>query len=297
MKLLHLRPADLPPYQAGLERLESGIRYPIGDGADHFRIDHGARYASFFERMGAAHFLLAVDGDEVVGNFAGVGKWVEGGGRRVPAVYGADWKIAPAWRGGKLAQRFLWTGLSKIFDPDIPRWRLTYVAAMRGARGDVMRSASRWSPMKLGRPAARLAVYFVPRERLMTIDPANCPSVAPGGLDLSPDAIANPPGVTSTAGCKDLRLESTGRPWPLVHLPLGPRAWRPSFGAYLRRAADALPDGVTACFALDERLTDLTSWLRARQVTPGAGCTVYMFRLPLLSPRPEPWIHLATSEI
>ena len=26
----------------------------------------------------------------------------------------------------------------------------------------------------------------------------------------------------TTAGTKDLRLESTGRPWPLVHLPLGP---------------------------------------------------------------------------
>ena len=75
---------------------------------------HGERYATFFERMGDAHFLLALDGDEVVGTFAGVGKWAESAGRRIPTVYGADWKIAPAWRGGRLAPKFLTTGIRLV---------------------------------------------------------------------------------------------------------------------------------------------------------------------------------------
>jgi hypothetical protein len=296
MKIVHLRPEGLAQHQRGLRRLEENIRYPIADGADHFRIDHGARYSAFFERMGEAHFLVALDGDEVIGTFAGVGKWAESGGRRVPTPYGGDCKIAPAWRGGRLAPRFFWKGLSMVWRPDVPRWHFCYGAAMRGARGDVMRSARRTSLMRLSRPAARLHVYFIPRATLLMMDPAGCPTVPPGGLDLSPDARHDPRGITSTAGEKDLILESTGKPWPLWHLPLGPRAWTPNFATYLESAAEALPEDATACFSIDERLTKLVEWLRAREIAPGATCTVYMFRLPG-APRPEPWVHLATSEI
>jgi hypothetical protein len=288
VRLVHLR--DVTPYQEGLRRLEADVRYPIE--GDHFRIDHGPRYATFFERMGDAHFLLALDGDEVVGTFAGIGKWAQSGERRVPAVYGADWKIAPAWRGGRLAPKFLTTGIRMAFERDVPRWRLTYVAAMRGNRGDVMRAAPRWSPMRLGRPVARLAIYFTPRASLLMMDPAGCPAVPAGGLDLSPDVFGH---VISNAGCKDLILESTGQPWPLWHLPRGPRAWVPSFAAYARRAAEQLPEKATACFGVDERL-ELVKWLASREVKPGGTCTIYMFRLPF-TPRPEPWVHLATSEI
>jgi hypothetical protein len=296
VRFVHLRPADLPPYHDGLRALERSIRYPIADGRDHFSIDHGARYATFFERMGQAHFLLALDGGEVAGSCAGVGKQVERDGRRVPALYGGDMKVAPAWRGGRLAPRFFWNGLKYIGRPDVPRWRLVYAAAMRGARGDVQRTFKRWSPMRLGRPAARLHVYFIPRAHLLMMEPAGCPPVPPGGLDLSPDAIHDESGLTSTAGCKDLILESTGQPWPLWHLPLGPRAWTPSFAHHLRRAAEAMPEGSTACFSLDERTSAVVDWLRAKKIEPGATCTVLMFRLPF-APKPDPWVHLATSEI
>jgi hypothetical protein len=296
VNFLHLRPADLPPYHDGLRALERSIQYPIADGRDHFFIDHGARYATFFERMGQAHFLLALDGAEVIGHIAGIGKQAEGAGRRVPAVYGADFKVAPAWRGGRLAPRFFWAGLPQAWSPDVPPWRIVYAAAMRGARGDVRRSFKPWSPLRLGRPAARLHVYFVPRAHLLMMEPAGCPRTAPGGLDLSPDALYDAPGITSTAGCKDLILESTGKPWPLVHLPLGPRAWMPSLAHYLRRCAEAMSEGTTACFSLDERETGIADWLRGKEIHPGATCTVLMFRLPF-TPKPEPWVHLATSEI
>ena len=51
---------------------------------------------------------------------------------------------------------------------------------------------------------------------------------------------AQGPDFCSTAGSKDLRLVSSGQPWPLIHLPLGPAAWRPSWGAWLQRCATQL---------------------------------------------------------
>jgi hypothetical protein len=302
VRLVHFAAHELGPYQEALRRLEADIRYPIADGADHFRIDHGPNYADFFIGLGEAHFLLALDGDEVVGTCAAVGRFAEAGENRVAALYGADLKIAPAHRGGALARRFLYRGFVDVFRPSTRRrwpWRIAYVAAMRGARGDVTRSARGFlNPMRLARAAARLSVYFAQPEALAALPHHNCP---PGpsdeGLNLSPDAKHRPDGTISTRGTKDLCLESTGQAWPLVHLPLGPAAWRPTWGAYLAAGGRALAgSGATVCFAIDERLADHAAWLAAAGIQPGATCTVYALRLPF-GPHPAPWVHLATSEI
>jgi len=299
--LVHLQAPQLAPYQAGLAKLEADIRYPIADGADAFRIEHGERYGDFFAGLGDAHFLLALDGGRVVGTCAAVARWARCGPRRIRALYGADFKIAAAYRGGRLARRYLYRGLVDVFRPSIRRqwpWRIAYVAAMRGARGDVMRSKrGLFNPMRLARPLARLAVYFADPAALEGL-PGSCPPPPDdSGLDLSPDARQRADGTVTTAGTKDLRLESTGRPWPLVHLPLSPPAWRPTWGHYLSRAgATLVGSGATACFAIDERLADHVAWLGSHGITPGATCTVYALTLPF-TVGAVPWVHLATSEI
>jgi hypothetical protein len=293
--------AGLAPYAGDLRRLEASIEYPIGDGADQFTIDHGERYPAFFDALGETNFLIAVDRGELVGILIGVGRAAIANGRRIDTIYGADFKLARRVRGTGLARKMLWRAFGISLSPRfLLRWRLAYVAAMRGARGDFMRSARGVHAAKLASPAATLAIYFVPPRVLAGLDVAHAPPPpTPTGLDLSPDAASRSPGVTSTAGRKDLRLRSTGQPWPLVHLPLGPRSWLPTWGAYLRRAGEALVrEGAAGpvCFGIDERISDHTAWLAAQGVSRGAVCNVYSFRKPG-APRPGPWVHLATSEI
>jgi hypothetical protein len=297
VRIVRVLPQELEPYRDGLHQLEQDILYPIGDGADHFYIDHGERYEAFFCGLGEAQFLLALDGDRVVGTFSGVLRHARIGERRVPTIYGADFKIAKAYRGGGLSGRYLWRGFLASLQA-LPRWRIAYAAAMRGSRGDVMRSARGLSPLRFGRPAARLAIYFAAPDRLASLDPSRCPPPPrEGGLDLSPDPACRPPGLISTEGRKDLRLVSTGQPWPLVHLPRGPSSWTPSWGHYLRACGAALVgSGASACFAIDERLRDHVDWLASAGVEPGAVCTVYTLRLPGTKPL-APWLHLATCEI
>ena len=294
-------PDGLRPYLADLRRLEAAIKYPIGDGSDHFTIDHGDTYDAFFSGLGAAMFMIAVDGDELVGVFAGIERTARCDGATVKTVYGADFKLAERVRGGSLSRRMIWKGFLMGMSPQfLRRWRVAYVTAMRGAHGDVMRSVRGFHAARLARPGARLAVYFVEPERLAALRVDGAPPPPPTtGMDLSPDPASRPPGLASTAGRKDLRLQSTGAPWPLVHLPLGPSSWTPSHAAYLQRAgaalvAEKLPG--PACFALDERLADHIGWLAAAGIRPGAVCTIYTFGLPG-APKPSPWVHLATSEI
>lgn len=294
-------PEGLAPYLDDLRGLESAIQYPIGDGSDHFTIDHGDEYHAFFSELGAAMFMIAVDGDELVGVFAGIERTARAGGATVKTIYGADFKLAARVRGSGLSRRMIWRGFLMGMSPRfLRRWRVAYVTAMRGAQGDVMRSVRGFHVARLARPGARLAVYFVEPARLAALRTDGAPPPPPpGGMDLSPTPASRPPGLASTAGRKDLRLRSTGAPWPLVHLPLGPSSWLPSHAAHLRRAGEALvAEGLPgpACFALDERLADHVAWLAAQGITPGAVCTVYTFGLPG-APRPSPWVHLATSEI
>ena len=178
-----------------------------------------------------------------------------------------------------------------------------YVAAMRGKKGDVLRATRGVHPAKLTGKVARLAVYFVKPGKLAALGLAAAPPPpdADRGLDLSFVATGeiDAPGLCSTAGRKDLRLRSTGQPWPLIHLPLGPGHWRPTWGHYLKACGEALEarsPGAIACFAIDERLISHTSWLASQGVERGAVCSVYALDLTLRA-RWASWLHLATSEI
>lgn len=305
LELRHVTAADLGPYVADLRQLEEGITYPIADGADRFRIDHGPDYTPFFTGLGEAHFVLALDRGKAIGAAAGVLRQATREGRNVNTVYICDLKVAPAYRGRGVARDMFLFALGLLRKPQLRRWRLAYGAAMRGASGDVMRSARGLHPARLGHALGRLHIYFQPPARLATLRTHRGPQLAPellaAGLDLSPQArhLAQE-GYTTTAGRKELRLLSTGQPWPLWHLPwslaqCGPRDL--SYSEYLQRCGAALHDRPgLACFALDERLVELTHLLAEQGILPGATCTVYGLALHPLAWR-APWLHLSTAEI
>lgn len=294
-----LQPPQLAPYLAGLRALEREISYPIS--GDRFWIDHGELYHPFFSALGDAYFLLALRDSVVVGSVTGVVRDSDVAGRRRRSLYICDLKVRPVERGTGLASRLLRRGLVAILQTRAARSaRLLYGAAMKGDHGDVMRSARGLHPLRLGGEVARLAIFFVPAHQLARLVVDGCPRPpSTGGLVLSVGCDAGP-AVVTTAGRKDLRLASTGSPWPLVHLPRSPRGWGESLAAYLRACGEHVMSenrDATCCFALDERLVDSLQWLGARGLRPGATCRVLGLSLGLGLRRRCAWVHLASSEI
>lgn len=294
------RPHELAPYVESMRALEREIAYPIADGADEFRIDHGDAYHPFFSEMGTAYFVLALEGERVVGTVTGIYRDAVIRERTRKALYAADFKVARSHRGGHLARSLLFFAARATFRmPGGLSWRLAYIAAMRGKRGDVTSTVRGIHLGQVASPLARLAVYFAPPEQLASLDTSSPPAPPrpDRGIDLSP---ADAPHLVSTAGKKDLRLSSTdGAPWPLVHLPHGPATALPTWPAYLRASGQEMIDrGMRgpACFAVDDRLVDHVAWLERRGVKPGAACTVYALSLTR-STWGTSWAHLATSEI
>jgi len=301
VRFVVLRPDTLEPYVERLRRLEQGILYPLADGADHFFIDHGPEYHPFFSSMGDAYFLLALRGDDLLGSVTGVARQVLHGTRSLDALYICDLKLAEHARGTGLSRRLLLQGLTYLFRiPALRRTRFLYGAVMRGARGDVMRTARGWNPLRLGRPASRLALYFVPPSRLAELDTRSGPRLPVGdGLRLGPARRLEGEGWCTTAGNKDLRRLSTGSPWPLVHLAAAPEAWPHGWAEYLRACGESLATRAgdsLACFSIDERLEDHVGWLRGAGVTSDSVCTVYSLDLSFPVEAPA-WVHLPSSEI
>ena len=305
VRFVHAPAHELAPYVDQLRALEREIPYPIADGQDEFRIDHGDAYHPFFSDMGEAHFILALDGDRAVGTVAGVLREAVLRGHRTKVLYAADMKVARTHRGGNLARRMLLFAARKMaVQPRGLSWRLAYVAAMRGAKGDVTRTVRGLHLGQLARPLAVLSLFFTPPEQLAALDLTDAPPPAriEDGLDLSPlDEARTPtdPLLVTTAGKKDLRLRSTSAPWPLVHLVRGPATTSPSWPAYLKACGAAMvARGLQgpACFAIDQRLRGHVDWLARRGVEPGASCTVYALSLTRRA-RGASWVHLATSEI
>jgi GNAT superfamily N-acetyltransferase len=135
-------PWSIAPYAAALGRLERAITYPLGDGRERFFIDHGDEYHPFFSAMGEAYFLVALHDRTPVGVVAGVLKRGERDGRSFESAYVCDLKLDPAHRGHGIAAALLRRALVlSATTPSLRRWRFGYGAAMRGDRGDVLRSA------------------------------------------------------------------------------------------------------------------------------------------------------------
>ncbi|MFV8754312.1 GNAT family N-acetyltransferase [Nannocystaceae bacterium ST9] len=299
MRFVHVTAPELRPYVASLRALEASIQYPIADGADSFTIDHGPDYHPFFSRLGEAHFLLALEGDEVVGSIAAVLRNVSVGDRAIASIYLCDLKLAAALRGRGVARRMLRRGLIEIAKhPRGRRARLIYGAAMVGAQGDVMRSARGANPLRLAGPIAALRLYFVAPERLAMLEGAG--PIWPGGERLAAsEAAGQLDDMVETTGAKDLRLRSSGAAWPLVHLTRAPWHTEPSWGEWLRGCGERLAGraaGTLACFALDQRLVEHHAWLARAGIDPGARCILHGLAATRVV-RSTRVAHLATSEI
>ena len=216
--------------------------------------------------------------------------------RALGTAYLADLKLAKSHRGGQLNRRIAMTCLRLLCQkPELRRWSIAYGAAMRGDRGDVMRTLRGWHPGRALRPLAGLALYFEPPERLRGLG-TGPPRPVHHGLDLS-GALEPGPLFESTEGRKDLRLASTGAHWPLMHLRRSPQHWQGGLGGMLAEAATTLPTGTVACFGLDRRLEDHVRWLHAAGIEAGATCTLYALTVPGTLPPQLPWVHLPTHEI
>ncbi len=208
-----LTAAERAALHDAIAALEHGVRYPLG--RDSFAVDHGRDYFAAFTRLGELSYFVCLDrsapaGRQVVATCAAVLRRVppRPGARPVAAWFLCDLKVAPSRRG----QRLPWRLFAYGFPRSYPRCGRGYGITMNrpGEPNPVVHLAERF-------PMARSAVGTI--LHIYTLDAAAMTDFEPALR-----AARGPLSYLSLRGRRDLVLQSTGAPMPVLHVQHGPCA-------------------------------------------------------------------------
>jgi hypothetical protein len=266
-RFLRITRDNLPRWQADLEALEQCSVYPLGE--DAFRISHGAHYLAFFERMGKVAYYGLEDPAGLVA--VGCGVLRPAGGPGLPRRwYVADLKVRPDARGRHLPVMLL----RRAFLQNYLRCRRGYAVAMNPADGRVPPAVRtfawfKWLPMWM-LASFQLDIFSADSDGLGAVWP----------LLVQHKGAAH---LVSCSGLKELRLESTGRPLPLLHVRHG----KPVDKLVFSRPQP----GHTHMWCVP-REAPLALALRQAGMLPTASATVVHHRMGAMD-----WSALDTSEI
>ncbi|MCB9920304.1 MAG: GNAT family N-acetyltransferase [Planctomycetes bacterium] len=194
-----LEPSETREWNGELTAFERQFRYPLGD--DYFRIDHGTRYLAFFEILGVPRLFVAMDDERLVGVLVAVRRELEIHGRSHVADYLGDLKVVADRKQGITSRRLL-----RAYD-ETSRNSCAYGVSMDPHSGP-NRVAHALASLPDVEVAARLALFSLDFDAITRIE-AEC--IRALGKVLWIDH----------AGRKDIVLERTGRPMPLLHLRRG----------------------------------------------------------------------------
>ncbi len=173
-------------------------------------------------------------------------------------------------------------------------WSFLFYAAMQGASGDVNRT---FKGLHLGHfvvPAAELKIFFIPPEELLLLPLGELSELKTGAAELSP---ATSEQIAWNVDKKTFRLESTGGPWKLAHLPTFQQASSEQLAQWAREVAQKEPEALI-CFAVDQRNHDMIRWLEERGMTTNTECLIYALSFHGFSlSQAADWLLLSTAEI
>ena len=194
---LRIGRAENDRHRDALRELERRILYPYG--TDRFHIDHGDEPFAFFRGLGKHVHFVAHVGDQLVGSVATVERDTPQG----RAWYVADLKTDPAFRDVRIPLRLLSAA------NDVMNGGALYAISMnppRGAPNTLVRALLRRAAgMKT---ATTLGIWTIRYDSFTEYREAM-------------EAMCGPIRCRSLRGIKDIVLESTGEPMPLIHLEHG----------------------------------------------------------------------------
>lgn len=267
MRLVEVTRADRPAFQGRLAAFDAHASYPFGE--DRFRLDHGADYYAFFDRLGEVSAHVFLDGEDIVGMGVAVLRDVpfRRGERARRTWYLCDAKVHPERRGQKLAYR----AAGQRFLRHYLRAQRAYGITMNpgdGSDNGVVRHAMRYrlAPFHLG---GVLGIYSLDADAMRRLAPLLT-------------AHRGPLEYLSLEGKKDLIMQSSGTRLPLLHVQFGPCA---------ERGHAAPMEGHTHMFCALEG-DALAGALAAEGVDPSASATILAHRMQDCD-----WQFVLTSDI
>lgn len=267
LNIRELHTEEWKVFQSRIADLEKGTSYPLGE--DRFEIDHGEDYFAFFTRLGQLHYYVVLDGDRVVAVAAAILRSVPSANRQKPKTvwYLCDLKVHPEYRGRYLPVSIFVHAFPKLYPLTAHAYAISMDADReRPNRVALMLKRFPLAPMSI---ATKLGIISLDAKQMQEVEPVlrehfGCVS------------------YLSLAEKKDIILQSTRAPMPLLHVQFGPCAER-GFTEPLEGYVHMF------CVSMDHPLFEV---LRHQKVYPSATATVVHHRMEKWD-----WGFILTSDI
>ena len=209
LKILELTSHSRQKWESPIAAMEEGITYPLGE--DRFSIDHGSNYFAFFDRMGDCATYVALSQQRV----AAVGAVVQRSLRphqqadAMTAWYLCDLKVHREFRRRRIPLRMFVHGFPRKY-AQCPRGYAITMNPSDGSENPVTRLAGhvKLVPVSTG---PTLVFYSLTQSEMESMRPTI-------------EFHRGPTTFLSMTGTKNIVLQSTGKPMPLLHLQFGPCA-------------------------------------------------------------------------
>jgi hypothetical protein len=207
IQVLTIPPKGQSEFNAQLKALEAHMHYPFG--SDSFTIDHGQDYFAFFNRLGLAHFHLAMTQRSIVGCGAGIIRTFPSLNGKTRVWYLCDLKVHPGHRRQGIPNR--------LFRKNLPwnflRCQRAYTISMNPSEGKnrVLDVIGRfpWLPLRL---LCSLHFYQLTFSEVCAVLP-----------EIN-QIVGEEVRFLSLRGIKELVMKSSGLPLSLYHAQYGPFA-------------------------------------------------------------------------
>jgi len=155
-------------YVEDLKSIEKKILYPLENGNESFRIDHGDKYTPFFTNQGyKSRFLIIKESDTVIGGLVGVWKKTTLNKNKLNILYIADLKLKKEYRGnGIIKKSLLYLFIRWPFNQGLRGWDFIYFCAMQKNNFGVEKAFKGLHLGRLSKLRTEFVIYMIEPEVL-----------------------------------------------------------------------------------------------------------------------------------
>ena len=281
-------------YIEDLKSIEKKILYPLENGNESFRIDHGDKYTPFFTNQGyKTRFLIIKDNDLVIGGLVGVWKKTTLNKDSLNILYIADLKLKKEYRGNGIIKKcLLYLFIRWPFSQGLQGWDFIYFCAMQKDNVGVEKAFKGLHLGKLSNLSTEFVIYMIKPEVLKRL-PAKF-FKKNKKINLSEKRKED---VLWNDKVKEIILTKNNESLSLGHI--NPDVFSRGDGGRIKKIIKILEKrkNSLACFAIDTKEKDQINIMEEIGIKKNTFCKLFTFNPFFIKPLRSANFCISTGEI